>query len=121
MLTIVIIIILLQSAAIIYNTYMYMQLELVFGTFRAIRRCFKKCRSSNASVDQQPPNGDVHSFTARFLQNERLKPAVTDFTLEEYKEKVIQYGFLVVSATLKESFIVFSQFQKSKTSITLYI
>jgi anoctamin-5 len=31
-----------------------------------------------------------------YIERERLKPELQDFTLSEYTEKVIQYGYLMV-------------------------
>ncbi|KAK7489895.1 hypothetical protein BaRGS_00018917, partial [Batillaria attramentaria] len=40
-----------------------------------------------------------HKEHLQFLQHERLKPRLGDFTLDEYMEKIIQYGFLMLFAT----------------------
>lgn len=44
-------------------------------------------------------------MTFDYVENERLKPVLDDFTLSEYTEKILQYGFLMVSISLKRLFI----------------
>ena len=38
----------------------------------------------------------------KFLKHEHMKPQLYDFTLDEYTEKIIQYGFLMVSSNSQE-------------------
>ena len=35
-----------------------------------------------------------------FVQKEALKPSLGDFTMGEYTEKIIQYGFLMVNISV---------------------
>ena len=49
------------------------------------RKCCRKKKVSSTSI------------TKEYLERERLKPQLGDFTLGEYTEKVIVYGFLMVS------------------------
>jgi len=55
----------------------------------------KKCCKKKTTVD--PEQTEERDPKAVFLETERNKPPLVDFTLGEYTEKVIQYGFLVVS------------------------
>ena len=53
----------------------------------------KICRKNEGKVADQ----DVDSITTmQFIQREESKPDLEDFTLGEYTEKVIVYGFLMV-------------------------
>ena len=54
-------------------------------------------------MNEASENDNKNSSNPRhqtFLENERLKPDLGDFTLPEYTEKVIMYGFLMVSRFL---------------------
>lgn len=56
-----------------------------------------KCKKGS-SVDPEKP-GVEPDIKTLFLEAERKKPHLNDFTLNEYTEKVIQYGFIVVSGS----------------------
>lgn len=43
-------------------------------------------------------SGEMRSSVEDYLENERLKEPLGDFTLSEYNEKVLQYGFLMLFA-----------------------
>lgn len=45
-------------------------------------------------VNECPQDAQFH------IQFERNKPSLGDFTIDEYMEKVIQYGYLMVSSQL---------------------
>jgi hypothetical protein len=58
---------------------------------------------ADSDVEKSAQEGKTHeqlSDHLQFLKHEHLKPAIEDFTLDEYTEKIIQYGFLMVSAFL---------------------
>ena len=57
---------------------------------RFLKRLWRKrpcCRKKKIGTD---------AVTKDYLERERLKPQLGDFTLGEYTEKVIVYGFLMV-------------------------
>ena len=65
-------------------------------TLSLLRRCRKSCckdaRVDSLKIgDQSPQDAQFH------IQYERKKPSLGDFTIDEYMEKVIQYGYLMVS------------------------
>lgn len=63
---------------------------------RWLKKVVKRCCCKNSTVDpEMPPQKQNHR--TKFLEAERNKPMLQDFTLGEYTEKVIQYGFAVVS------------------------
>ncbi|XP_041357209.1 anoctamin-7-like isoform X2 [Gigantopelta aegis] len=59
-------------------------------------KCPLWCRKNQ--VNQSSTNDAIssHFLEKKFLTNERLKPDLGDFTLSEYTEKVIMYGFLML-------------------------
>ena len=59
---------------------------------RFLRKLWRKrkcCRKKQVGAE------DI-GFVKDYLERERLKPQLGDFTLGEYTEKVIVYGFLMV-------------------------
>lgn len=68
--------------------------------------CFQsKCpcwRSSNQINDLETPE-IIANTRLQFIQHEHKKPTLGDFTFDEYMEKILQYGFLMVS---KEMYMV---------------
>ncbi|XP_076446692.1 anoctamin-7-like isoform X2 [Babylonia areolata] len=73
-------------------------------------KCLRKlscCATTNqvgdsdieASAGLDGHSKDRHTRHLHFLKHEHLKPMLGDFTLDEYTEKIIQYGFLMLFAT----------------------
>ncbi|KAL8574715.1 hypothetical protein ACOMHN_055780 [Nucella lapillus] len=72
-------------------------------------KCLRKlpcCATTNQVGDsdieasaESGKNKDRHNRHLHFLKHEHLKPTLGDFTLDEYTEKIIQYGFLMLFAT----------------------
>ncbi|KAL5011379.1 hypothetical protein ScPMuIL_009930 [Solemya velum] len=57
------------------------------------------CRKNQVDEESlQPVHSDSGENNYTFLEKEKLKPPLEDFTLEEYTEKIIQYGFLMLFA-----------------------
>ncbi|RUS78017.1 hypothetical protein EGW08_014234 [Elysia chlorotica] len=70
--------------------------------------CLPCCKPTNQvgqdanPVSDEDPEAKVpppHASHVRFLERERLKPDLGDFTLAEFTEKVILYGFLMLFAS----------------------
>ncbi|CAG5134636.1 unnamed protein product [Candidula unifasciata] len=58
------------------------------------------CSGQNQVKDiEKPSDQDKHNVHMAFLERERLKPSLGDFTMGEYTEKVILYGFLMLFAS----------------------
>ncbi|XP_012944219.2 anoctamin-5 [Aplysia californica] len=63
-------------------------------------RCCPCCRPNQVEeMDGENVDKCKHSSHLGFLERERLKPDLGDFTLGEYTEKVILYGFLMLFAS----------------------
>ena len=56
-------------------------------------RVRKFCRYASKVHDEEE---DVDLAEKEFIEREREKPTLGDFTLGEYTEKVVVYGFLMV-------------------------
>ena len=63
----------------------------VLGKWKRRKFCRKKTKVNEQNASQIP--------TMSYVQREESKPDLGDFTLGEYTEKVIVYGFLMVSCT----------------------
>lgn len=66
-------------------------------TLLLFKRCGKSCCKESRvdtvkMVNECPQDAQFH------IQFERNKPSLGDFTIDEYMEKVIQYGYLMVSS-----------------------
>ncbi|XP_048243389.1 anoctamin-4-like isoform X2 [Haliotis rufescens] len=61
------------------------------------RPCCRKTKVDEVSADNKSAGSEAMKHQS-FLERERLKPTLGDFTLGEYTEKVIQYGFLMLFA-----------------------
>ncbi|KAK3788799.1 hypothetical protein RRG08_029246 [Elysia crispata] len=70
--------------------------------------CLPCCKPTNqvgqddnpvSEVDPEAKAPSPHASHVRFLERERLKPGLDDFTLGEFTEKVILYGFLMLFAS----------------------
>ena len=77
----------------------YVSFQIVVLGF-TVCRWFKKkwrlrkfCRYASKVHDEE---GEVDREEKEFIQREREKPTLGDFTLGEYTEKVVVYGFLMV-------------------------
>lgn len=46
---------------------------------------------------RRPSHGGIDASGAMLLERERRKPPLADFCLEEFSEKVIQFGYVMVS------------------------
>lgn len=57
--------------------------------------CCQCCQ--NKVTDEEALADEDKKMTFDYVENERLKPVLDDFTLSEYTEKILQYGFLMVS------------------------
>ena len=51
-------------------------------------------------MDPEKSKDEEPDLKSKFLETEKKKPPLKDFTLNEYTEKVIQYGFIMVSLEL---------------------
>ena len=65
---------------------------VLYFSNRWLKKKIKKCRKSNKVVDEASQKRDRFYF----LTKEHQKPPAGNFTLGEYTEKVIMYGFLMV-------------------------
>ena len=54
------------------------------------------------AANEDGEHKERHSMHLKFLKHEHMKPQLYDFTLDEYTEKIIQYGFLMVSSNSQE-------------------
>ena len=86
-------------------------MDLYFFSNRFIKRLWRKrpacCRSNcfqNKVDDEEKKlekkkeeDSESQKHSNEFLQRNYLKPQLGDFTLGEFTEKVIMYGFLMVS------------------------
>ncbi|XP_076070788.1 anoctamin-7-like isoform X2 [Mytilus galloprovincialis] len=52
----------------------------------------------NKVTDEEALADEDKKMTFDYVENERLKPVLDDFTLSEYTEKILQYGFLMLFA-----------------------
>ena len=80
------------------HTYIYDILHMIVLYFvtrwlRGLWRRRKCCRAEN-KVNSVP---EIKVSMNDYLERERLKPLLGDFTLGEYTEKVVMYGYLMVS------------------------
>ncbi|XP_041359345.1 anoctamin-7-like [Gigantopelta aegis] len=57
-----------------------------------------RCRKNQVDETSQDKMNGSNPRHQTFMENERLKPDLGDFTLSEYTEKVIMYGFLMLFA-----------------------
>ncbi|PVD35218.1 hypothetical protein C0Q70_06499 [Pomacea canaliculata] len=81
---------------------------VIVGVIKLLRKhpnwclCFQsKCpcwRSSNQINDLEAPK-IIANTHLQFIQHEHKKPTLGDFTFDEYMEKILQYGFLMLFAT----------------------
>ncbi len=62
------------------------------------RRCLRR---NKRKVDSD----DKHISTTDYIERERHKPELGDFTLGEYTEKVLLYGFLMVTIKFQFCFV----------------
>ncbi|KAJ8319692.1 hypothetical protein KUTeg_002757 [Tegillarca granosa] len=61
--------------------------------------CSCCCQCCNNKVDQENKDHTSNKKThLSYINKERMKPSLGDFTLSEYTEKIIQYGFLMLFA-----------------------
>ena len=61
------------------------------------------CRFHSKVHDEE---GDAsHPVEKEFIEREREKPTLGDFTLGEYTEKVVVYGFLMVGSWLGQRIV----------------
>ncbi|CAG2218056.1 unnamed protein product [Mytilus edulis] len=58
--------------------------------------CCQCCQ--NKVTDEEALADEDKKMTFDYVENERLKPVLDDFTLSEYTEKILQYGFLMLFA-----------------------
>ncbi|XP_052076690.1 anoctamin-3-like isoform X2 [Mytilus californianus] len=58
--------------------------------------CCQCCQ--NKVTDEEALADEDKKMTFDYVENERLKPVLNDFTLSEYTEKILQYGFLMLFA-----------------------
>ncbi|CAG2218074.1 unnamed protein product [Mytilus edulis] len=58
----------------------------------------KSCWNGKVGVQEEDPVQKEDPVQLTFIQIESLKPPLDDFTMEEYTEKIIQYGFLMLFA-----------------------
>ncbi|XP_063415421.1 anoctamin-3-like isoform X2 [Mytilus trossulus] len=62
-------------------------------------RCCDCCQCCHNKVtDEEALADEDKKMTFDYVENERLKPVLDDFTLSEYTEKILQYGFLMLFA-----------------------
>jgi len=54
------------------------------------------CKRKSSVDPEKSEETDPDDYKSKFLEAEKNKPPLQDFTLNEYTEKVIQYGFIVV-------------------------
>ncbi|XP_033099885.1 anoctamin-7-like isoform X2 [Anneissia japonica] len=65
--------------------------DLILPFLKKLWRRRKCCRKAKVAASEKIKIEDVE-----FIEKERLKPPVKDFTLWEYNEKIIMYGYLML-------------------------
>ena len=72
------------------------------------------CRFHSKVHDEE---GDTdHPVEKEFIEREREKPTLGDFTLGEYTEKVVVYGFLMVGSWLGQKMVQCNLYMKLRRS-----
>lgn len=92
-----------------YNSYLALSYQFIMFDLllsRWLKKLLKSCcKKKSSTIDPDRPveggNPGVNSEKSKFLINEKNKPVLKEFTLNEYMEKVLQYGFIVVRRIIK--------------------
>ena len=66
-----------------------------------LRRCLSRCCRCSKCCEKVTPERPLSAVRLRiqdYMERERLKPELGEFTLMEYQEKILVYGFLMVGS-----------------------
>ncbi|KAK7097648.1 hypothetical protein V1264_004595 [Littorina saxatilis] len=91
-----------KDIILVWIKKMWRKYPNVCQCLRKLQCCSTTNQVGDGDIEAAVANGKNrarHTQHLQFLKHEHLKPELGDFTLDEYTEKIIQYGFLMLFAT----------------------